>query len=505
MVFGESMINDAVAIVVFEIMNSAEVFGDPCDHQTAQNVPLAIVLGICQKLIASVVLGCVSAVVLILLLRFASLKHSQLMEILYIMACAYLIYGLAETSHASGIIATLFGSMMMGIYAKPHLSSEGLLLATFFVKGMATLADTFTFLIVGIGAVAVSTEPRAFHFSLWVMLFCLAGRAACIMVCGLIANGSKVCIGKSRKTEVSEWLLLSWRHLFMMWHAGLRGAIALVLCWELGDWVDELEGAGTKETLVTSTLVVICVFLLTFGGTTQLMLHCLGIRTGEDAPEDYLSGHMLSCSKTCATILDKNCLWPCLVGDPSTKDESLAELTRHALHDLLHDAGMNHRSQAVYRRTPSLRTTFNCHESDNGDMCHLTISGIAYHTKRACDNCDRPIEDRMWFACAEGCEVDFCARCHTMLQQLFEGRDLERSLWTDSFTSQCAKAALRAPPTQRQAFIDILAFDWPLQMFQDLVRAVADVADAKVVHLQDGSDMDVAQDGDFWPGILDRK
>jgi len=368
MVFGESMINDAVAIVVFEIMNSAEVFGDPCDHQTAQNVPLAIVLGICQKLIASVVLGCVSAVVLILLLRFASLKHSQLMEILYIMACAYLIYGLAETSHASGIIATLFGSMMMGIYAKPHLSSEGLLLATFFVKGMATLADTFTFLIVGIGAVAVSTEPRAFHFSLWVMLFCLAGRAACIMVCGLIANGSKVCIGKSRKTEVSEWLLLSWRHLFMMWHAGLRGAIALVLCWELGDWVDELEGTGTKETLVTSTLVVICVFLLTFGGTTQLMLHCLGIRTGEDAPEDYLSGHMLSCSKTCATVLDKNCLWPCLVGDPSTKDESLAELTRHALHDLLHDAGLNHRSQAVYRRTPSLRTTFNCHESDNGDM-----------------------------------------------------------------------------------------------------------------------------------------
>ena len=37
-------------------------------------------------------------------------------------------------------------------------------------------------------------------------------------------------------------------------HAGLRGAIALVLCWELGDWVDELEGAGTKETLVTSIL-----------------------------------------------------------------------------------------------------------------------------------------------------------------------------------------------------------------------------------------------------------
>ena len=37
----ESMINDAVAIVVFEILNSVEVFGDPCDQQTTQSVPVA--------------------------------------------------------------------------------------------------------------------------------------------------------------------------------------------------------------------------------------------------------------------------------------------------------------------------------------------------------------------------------------------------------------------------------------------------------------------------------
>ena len=30
------------------------------------------------------------------------------------------------------------------------------------------------------------------------------------------------------------------------------------------------------------------------------------------------------------------------------------------------------------------------------------------------------------------------------------------------------------------------------------MRAVADVADAKVVHLQDGADMNVAEDADFW-------
>lgn len=53
------------------------------------------------------------------------------------MTSAYLIYGTAETLHASGIIATLIGSIIMGIYSKPHLSQQGLLLATFFVKGGA--------------------------------------------------------------------------------------------------------------------------------------------------------------------------------------------------------------------------------------------------------------------------------------------------------------------------------------------------------------------------------
>eukprot|EP00435_Cladocopium_sp_Y103_P067562 s1694_g30.t1 len=220
---------------------------------------------------------------------------------------------------------------------------------------------------------------------------------------------------------------------------------------------------------------------------------------------------MPACSKACAGGVDKKCLWPCLVGN---KDASLGEVTRHAIHELLHEVGLDHRSQAVYRRTPSLRVSLDCYESAvvssvvelgssaNGSRhvrwCHLSISGIVYHTKRACDNCDRPIEDIMWFACAEGCEVDFCARCYTMLQQLFEGRDLDRCLWAEAFTLKCAKGAMRAPAEQRQAFIEILAFDWPLQMFQDLVRAVADVVDAKVVHLQDGADMDVAQDADFW-------
>lgn len=46
----------------------------------------AILAGIGQKLVVSVLSGAAAAIALTLLLRFASLKHAQLMEILYIMA-----------------------------------------------------------------------------------------------------------------------------------------------------------------------------------------------------------------------------------------------------------------------------------------------------------------------------------------------------------------------------------------------------------------------------------
>jgi len=44
----------------------------------------------------------------------------------------------------------------------------------------------------------------------------------------------------------------------------------------------------------------------------------------------------------------------------------------------------------------------------------------------------------------------------------------------------------------------VFAFDWPLSLFEALVRAVADVADAKVVHLEDGFNSDTTVDKPFW-------
>jgi hypothetical protein len=52
--------------------------------------------------------------------------------------------------------------------------------------------------------------------------------------------------------------------------------------------------------------------------------------------------------------------------------------------------------------------------------------------------------------------------------------------------------------SQRQEVLKNLAFEWPVDMFQDLVKAIKDVANAKVVHVEDGANCNIASYTDFW-------
>merc|ERR1719436_1240966 len=155
------------------------------------------------------------------------------------------------------------------------------------------MADTGVFLIVGIAVIYISAHGLT--FGCLVMLFCLLGRAVAVALCGVISNAVKKCVGKSLPAEKKH--MLSWKHMFMMWHAGLRGGIALVLALKLGPWVDETEGPKTLEMIRNGTLVVICGFLLVFGGTTELLLKRLGIRMGDEEASLFRAGTVASSSR----------------------------------------------------------------------------------------------------------------------------------------------------------------------------------------------------------------
>ena len=116
----------------------------------------------------------------------------------------------------------------------------------------------------------------------------------------------------------------------------------------------------------------------------------------------------------------------------------------------------------------------------------MTISGqVIYESNRACDNCDAHITDKEYWHCHDGCDVDFCKKCHEQLDALFSNRDMKHVLWVVQFVWFISEQILMASPSEREAILRSLAFQWPIEMFQQLVKAVVDVADASVVHVED--------------------
>lgn len=293
MVFGESTINDAVAIVLFDIMNDDNIFGSGGDQHLPPPAEMAkqIGFGVLQKLVGSILIGVSLAVIYTLLLRITSMRHSQSMMIMYIVFSCFFTFSTAEIMHCSGIIAVLFCGIFMSIYTRPSLNHHCDTLTSFFLKELAGMADNAVFLLVGLDTVLVNGTSCV--LTLWVVAFCLVARACSTTVCGFLCNVFKRLGAAPEKKRDEQGnkirnFQLSCKYLFMMWHAGLRGGIALMLVLEMGDWVDIVDGQGTKQKLINTTVLIVVIFLLVFGGTTEFALKRLGIPIGVETDPSYL-------------------------------------------------------------------------------------------------------------------------------------------------------------------------------------------------------------------------
>jgi sodium/hydrogen exchanger 8 len=287
MVFGESVINDAVAIVVFNVFNADDFMVDSSGEEVGGwKLLLNVTGGILKIFLGSCALGIALGMLYTLLAHWADMRNNKKCQILNLVASCYLTYAIAEGIAMSGIISTIFAGLIMGMYMRPHLSHEGSLLATFFVKQLSMLADAAVCLLIGVSVVHLN--KKGWILSIFLMLFCLVGRAASIFPLGYACNFLKRRMGAIHGSAPEDCHYLSPQHMFMMWHAGLRGAIALTLCLELGSWVDVIEIPGTRSVLQTATFFLICTFLVVFGGSTKYCLQHMGIAMDQDFPSDYL-------------------------------------------------------------------------------------------------------------------------------------------------------------------------------------------------------------------------
>jgi len=269
-VFGESVLNDAVAIVLFQIFDGMrpEHNGgsteDSFDFTTGKKVEAVFkLLGIG---VGSVVMAAATTLSTAYLLRRinartgGALKHYPDLEISIVLLTTYLGYVLADLVELSGIVAIFFSGVMTSQYLAHNLSVAAQGALAHVLHMLAFLAENFVFIYLGLSVFTVSLEASQFEWNFGLialsMVSILVARALSVFPLIALAN-----CGRKRK--------IPWREQFVIWFAGLRGAIAFALALSYDGGSKGLIRATTMFTVVFTTLVL--------GMATAPLLNWLGL------------------------------------------------------------------------------------------------------------------------------------------------------------------------------------------------------------------------------------
>ncbi|KAI3795653.1 hypothetical protein L1987_38310 [Smallanthus sonchifolius] len=216
LVFGESVLNDAMAISLYRTMSLVK------SNSSGQNFFLIIVRFL-ETFVGSMSAG-------------LDIDNLQNLECCLFVLFPYFSYMLAEGLGLSGIVSILFTGMVMKHYSFSNLSENSQKFVAAFFHLISSLAETFIF--IGLA------------------------RAANVFTCAYLLN-----LVRPAQRQIPV------KHQKALWYSGLRGAMAFALA--LQSVHDLPEGHG--QTIFTATTAIVVLTVLLIGGSTGTMLEALQV------------------------------------------------------------------------------------------------------------------------------------------------------------------------------------------------------------------------------------
>ncbi|XP_067944692.1 sodium/hydrogen exchanger 9-like isoform X2 [Watersipora subatra] len=261
LVFGESVLNDAVAITLAKAIDNykggiAEVF-------KTIGMFMGIFLG---SFTTGLVIGCTNA----LLTKFTKIKEFPLLESALLLLMSYSSYLIAEACEMSGIVAVLFCGIFQAHYTFNNLSDDSKKGTKEVIEVLNFITENFVFLYIG-----VSVFTRKFQAKDWNLWFIFGAFLAMIISRLVNIYPLTFFLNIGRKNKISA----SFQHMMMF--SGLRGAIAFALAVK-----NAATGTQMDNIFLTTTIVLVMVTVIGCGALALLMLQWLKIRVGvEDTTE----------------------------------------------------------------------------------------------------------------------------------------------------------------------------------------------------------------------------
>ncbi|KAA8497908.1 Sodium/hydrogen exchanger 8 [Porphyridium purpureum] len=257
LVFGESVLNDAVAIVLYQTFSD---LGSAGEHTTFYKP----ILNFFFMFVGSFVVGVVTACVTALLLKYTRLSATPTLELSLYVLMAYLPYFICEGLGMSGIMGILASGVTLAHYAFYNLSRISQISSQQAFRFMSFIAETFLFVYLGI---ALTSFRHLWDIKtlLFGILLTLVSRAVNIYPLALVLN-------RYRSQQISA------KNQFIMWFSGLRGAIAFALSLNFTSILEE-----TQRVVVATTLGIVLFTVIVLGGGIMPLLRLLRVEGAADS------------------------------------------------------------------------------------------------------------------------------------------------------------------------------------------------------------------------------
>ena len=266
-VFGESVLNDAVAMVITRTLEDYEetekTAADPMPTYLIFLRSIGEFIGIFSaSFILGAVMGCVTAV----LTKFTQIRNFPQLESTLFVLMSYSTFLMAEVTNLTGIVAVLSCGICQAHYTYNNLSEESRLVTKQFFGLLNFMAENFIFCYVGVSMFTFPKHNFDVPFIFGSFFAIIVGRAVNIYPLSFLLN-------LGRKTKITSNL----QH--MMYLSGLRGAIAFALAIR-----NTLTDA--RQVVLTTTLIIVMITVVVCGGGTVTLLTKLNIPLGVEDDED---------------------------------------------------------------------------------------------------------------------------------------------------------------------------------------------------------------------------
>ncbi|KAK5896859.1 hypothetical protein CesoFtcFv8_009977 [Champsocephalus esox] len=260
LLFGESVLNDAVAVVLSSSIVAYQPQGD--NSHTFEVMALLKSFGMFIGVFSgSFALGVATG--------FTKLRDFPLLETALFFLMSWSTFLLAEACGFTGVVAVLFCGITQAHYTFNNLSPDSQDRTKQLFELLNFLAENFIFSYMGLALFTFQSHIFNPMFIVGAFVAVFIGRAANIYPLSLLLN-----LGRRNKIRSN------FQHMMMF--AGLRGAMTFAL---------SIRDTATyaRQMMFTTTLLVVFFTVWVCGGGTTQMLSCQHIRVGVDSDLDNSS------------------------------------------------------------------------------------------------------------------------------------------------------------------------------------------------------------------------